>query len=121
MTPESSQRIRSLAPPSLAKLFSMWYGFWSLFYGLTFVFADPKQLSIPLGLFIPFVRFQMHFDVNRAATFLGVFVQAVAFVAFCTATGWFSGLLIAFGYNLAFKHFGFHVCGSIESSPQSKT
>jgi len=112
--------IRSLAPLSVARLFSMWYGFWGLVEGLAFLFADAKRLNIPLGLFIPFVDFQLNIAMTRAPTFPGALSQAIFYVPFCVATGWLSGLLVAVAYNLAFKHFGFQLLGSTDTEPLSE-
>jgi hypothetical protein len=47
------QPIRSLAARSAANLFAMWYFFWGLFGGITFLSANVERLVVPLGLFSP--------------------------------------------------------------------
>lgn len=107
--------IKCLAAQSLANLFAKWYGLWSMVGGITFIFKDVKRLNVPLGLFIPFVDWQLNFSVTRAPTVPGVIVQALFFILFCMATGWLSGVLVAAAYNLAHKHLGFQLRGSIET------
>jgi len=111
------QPIRSLAARSVANLFAMWYCFWGLFGGLSFLSPNVERLNVPLGLFIPFVNAHLNFSVARAATLPGVIVQVMFFLLFCAATGWVSGLLTALAYNLISRHLGFQLRGSIETQP----
>jgi D-alanyl-lipoteichoic acid acyltransferase DltB (MBOAT superfamily) len=111
------QPIQSLAARSVAKFFAMWYCFWGLVGGIGFVYLDAGRLDVPLGLYVPFVHWNLNYGVNRSPTLSGVVVQAIFFVLFCTGTGWISGLLTALAYNLLSKHFGFQLRGSIEADP----
>ena len=111
------QPIRSLAARSVANLFAMWYCFWGLFAGVIFVFKNVERFTVPLGLFIPFVDWHLNFSVTRAPTLPGVIVQAMFFALFCAATGWISGVLTAFAYNLLSKHLGFQLQGCVETQP----
>jgi|SRR5882724_8839166 len=111
------QPIRSLAARSAATLFAMWYCFWGLFGGITFLSTNVERLVVPLGLFIPFVDLHLNFSVARAPTFPGQIVQVMFFLLFCSATGWVSGLLTALAYNLISRHLGFQLRGSIETQP----
>jgi hypothetical protein len=122
------QPIRSLAARSVANLFAMWYCFWGLVGGVTFLFTNVARLTLPLGLFIPFVDFHLNFSVARAPTVSGQIAQVMYFLLFCSATGWVSGLLTALAYNLISRHMGFHCMGpsklsrnlSINLSPSSE-
>jgi hypothetical protein len=112
------QSIRSLAARSVANLFAMWYCFWGLVGGITFLFTNVARLTVPLGLFIPFVDFHLNFSVARAPTVPGQIAQVMYFILFCSATGWVSGSLTALAYNLISRHLGFQLQGSTETQPQ---
>jgi len=86
-----------------------------------FLSQNAGRLNVPLGFYIPFVNWNLNFSVARAPTFPGEIVQAMFFVVFCAATGWVSGLVTAFAYNLISKHSGFQLRGSIESQPFSES
>ena len=113
------QPIRSLALRSVASLFALWYGFWGLIGGAVFVSSIAARISVPLGLFIPFVDLHLNFSVTRAPTLPGAIVQGMFFVLFCAATGWVSGLLTALAYNLVSRHLGFQLRGTVETHPLS--
>lgn len=113
------QPIRSLALKSVANLFAFWYGFWGLIGGSVFLSSSAARISVPLGLFIPFVDLHLNFSETRAPTLLGAIVQSLFFDLFCAATGWVSGLLTAVVYNLVSKHLGYQLRGTIETRPPS--
>jgi hypothetical protein len=98
----------------VAKIFSGWYGFWGIWGAIAYIWGDATRFNVPLGLFVPFLKWQLNIGWPRAATFPGVIAQGLYFVSFCSATGWFSGLLTAIIYNLLSKYFGFQFRGSLE-------
>jgi hypothetical protein len=71
------QLIRSLAPRSVANLFALWYGFWGLIGGSVFISSSAARISVPLGLFIPFVDLHLNFSITRAPTLPDAIVQAM--------------------------------------------
>ena len=113
--------IRTVALRSAANLFASWYGFWGFVRGVIFAISDVEHLVLPLGLFIPFVKWQLHLTATRAATIPGVTLQVSFFVLLCAATGWVSGLAAAFVYNLISKQLGFQLRGTIETDPLKRS
>ncbi len=109
--------VRSLGLRSAAHLFALWYSLWGAVGGMVFLSSAAVHLTVPLGLFIPFVDLHLNFTITRAPTLPGAIVQAMFFVLFCAATGWISGLLTALAYNLVSKHLGYQLRGSVETNP----
>jgi hypothetical protein len=109
------QVIRSLSLRTLANLFALWYFFWGGIEGLRILASDTQRLTIPLGLYIPFVNLHLDLSYPRAPTFLGFAAQVMFFILFCAATGWVSGVIIAFLYNLIAKHIGFQLRGTVDT------
>lgn len=107
--------IRYIALLPTGKLFAHWYCFWGIVSGIVFVASrSEERLNVLLGLFIPFVDLHLNFRVQRAPTWPGVVSQAFFFVLFCAATGWVSGILAAYVYNLISRHFGLQLRGTTE-------
>ncbi len=47
--------VRSLGLRSAAHLFALWYSLWGAVGGMVFLSSAAVHLTVPLGLFIPFV------------------------------------------------------------------
>ena len=63
--------VRSLGLRSAAHLFALWYSLWGAVGGMVFLSSAAVHLTVPLGLFIPFVDLHLNFTITRAPTLPG--------------------------------------------------
>jgi hypothetical protein len=107
-----------LAPLSLARLFSVYYGFWGVFSGLVYAFADKEVWYAPLGVWTLFLSTKLDFGFHTQANMVSKIGSIFWLSVLHTATGWIPGLVGAVIYNFCSRFFGLQFKGNIQADPQ---
>jgi hypothetical protein len=98
-TMESKHRITEIGSVAAGNFFAVIYALFGLIHALPIVFGAPDKVGVPVGYYFP--PFELKLTLNLAASTPAMrLVAAGATVLGFTVSGWLSGAVTAFAFNV---------------------
>jgi hypothetical protein len=106
--------IESVDVLSVARIIGIYYCVAAWLGSLVYIFTDFDKVYAPLGFLIPVLGAKIDFTWARPKSSVGLLLSIVIVTILYAVTGWLSGLICGFSYNMFSKRLGIQVNGSVD-------
>jgi hypothetical protein len=111
--------IESVDILSVARITAIYYCAAGWLGSLAYIFTDLEKIYAPLGFLIPVLGAKIDFTWARPKRPVGLLATIIFVTILYALTGWLSGLICGFSYNLFSKRMGMQINGSVDTQKLS--
>ena len=99
-------RIIAVKAQPVAVILTILYATSGFVVWLWYAFTGAPSLKLPLGFLAPMLQLSLYLDVAKSSSILWNLLLCIASVISYAVTGWISGSIMAFLFNLVAKWMG---------------